>query len=90
MTSTEPTEVEEMSGRVLEIIDAYRMGAAVDPRDLFLKSVPKAGPEPVRVAGEGYIRDGVYHVADPVRSRRDGEIEIESCRRPPERRAMAA
>lgn len=60
MTSTDPTEAEEMSGRVLEIIGAYRMGAALDARNLYLKATPGAPPpEPV----EGYIRDGVYYLA---------------------------
>ena len=39
MTGTEPIEVEELSGRVLEIIGAYRMDAALDPRDLSPKTI---------------------------------------------------
>lgn len=62
MTSAElATEDEELRKSVLRIIDAYRMGAAVDARDLYpRKSAPEA-PPPERAFGpaEGYIRDGV-------------------------------
>lgn len=66
MTRVEPTEIEELNGRVLGIIGAYGMGVALDARDLYLKTktVPAAPPpEPVLMPHEGYIRDGVYHVA---------------------------
>ena len=64
MKRVEPTEIEELSGRVLGIIDAYEMGAALEARDLDLKTAPAAPPpEPVLVPGEGTITDGVYHVA---------------------------
>ena len=65
MASAEPTtETEELSGSVLGIIDAYRMGAALDAQDLYLKTAPEA-PPPARVLvpAEGYISYGVYHVA---------------------------
>jgi hypothetical protein len=88
MTGTEPIEVEELSGRVLEIIGAYRMDTALDPRDLYPMTIAEATPEPVFAAGEGFVRDGVYHVADTTRWRRDGEVA--SRRRSPVRRAVAA
>jgi hypothetical protein len=88
MTGTEPIEVEELSGRVLEIIGAYRMDAGFDPRDLSPKTIAEVPPEPVFVAGEGFVRDGIYHVADTPRWRPDGEVA--SRRRPPVRRAVAA
>ena len=56
MTGTEPIEVEELSGRVLEIIGAYRMDAALDPRDLSPKTSAEVTPEPVFVADEGFVR----------------------------------
>ena len=89
MTGTEPIEVEELSGRVLEIIGAYRMDAGFDPRELSPRTIAEVAPEPepVFVAGEGFVRDGVYHVADTPRWR-DGELA--SPRRSPERRAVAA
>jgi hypothetical protein len=88
MTGTEPIEVEELSGRVLEIIGAYRMDAALDPRDLSPKAIAEVAPEPVFVAGEGFVRDGVYHVADPPRWPQDGEVAAR--RGTPVRRAVAA
>lgn len=64
MTRVEPTEIEELSGSVLGIISAYGMGAALDARDLNLKTAPGAPPpEHVLVPDGGYIKDGVYHVA---------------------------
>lgn len=59
MTSVEPTEIEELRGRVLGIIGAYGMGVSVNPRELYLKTAPAAlPPQPVPVPG-GHIRDGV-------------------------------
>jgi hypothetical protein len=52
------TENEELSGNVLGLIGAYRMGGALDARDLYLKSAPKAPPP-----AEGDISDGVSPVA---------------------------
>ena len=43
MTSVEPTEIEELCGRVLGIIGAYGMGDS-KPRDLHLKRAPSAPP----------------------------------------------
>lgn len=88
MTGTEPIEVEELSGRVLEIIGAYRMDAALDPRDLSSKTIAEVTAEPVFVANAGFVRDGVYHVADTPRWRQDAEVA--SGRRSPVRSAMAA
>jgi hypothetical protein len=65
-TSVEPTEADEMSGRVLGIISAYRMGAVVEARDLCQKPVPEPVPEPTPRPAEGYIRNGVYHVGDRI------------------------
>ena len=61
MTSAEPTtENEELDGSVLGIIDAYRMGAALDAQDLYLKTAPEAPPpERAFVRAEIYISDGV-------------------------------
>ena len=54
MTSGErTTENAELSGNVLGLIGAYRMGAALDARDLYLKSAPKPPP------AEGDTSDGV-------------------------------
>jgi hypothetical protein len=46
VTSAESTtENEELSGSVLGLIDAYRMGAALDARDLYpRKTAPEASP----------------------------------------------
>jgi hypothetical protein len=55
---------DEMSARVLGIIGAYRMGGDVEARDLCPKSVPEAVPQTCPRPAEGYIRNGVYHVAD--------------------------
>ena len=60
MTSVEPTEIEELRGRVLGIIGAYGMGVSLDPRELYLKTAPPAPPpEPVPVPHGGHIRDSV-------------------------------
>lgn len=63
---TENACADEMSARVLGIIRTYRMGREVEPGNLCPKPVPEALPEtepPPRPA-EGYIRNGVYHVAE--------------------------
>lgn len=63
MTSAQPTEIEELSGRVLEIIGAYEMGATLEARDPDLKTAPAAPPQqPVVVPGENHVRDGVHRV----------------------------
>ncbi len=60
MTSGErTTENEELSGNVLGLIGAYRMGAALDARDLYLKNAPKAQPA---APGDNII-DGVSPLA---------------------------
>ena len=57
--SVEPTEIEELRGRVLGIIGAYGMGDSIDPRRVYLKSAPAtAPPEPVRVPDGSHISDG--------------------------------
>jgi hypothetical protein len=62
-TSAEPIEVEELSGRVLRIIDAYGMGTALDTRDPNVGTAPIAGPpEPVLVPASGDMREGMSHV----------------------------
>jgi hypothetical protein len=62
MNSAEPsTETEELSGRVLGIISSYGMGAALDARDLCLKTAADAPPAVVRPGGE--VRNSVYHAA---------------------------
>ena len=43
MTSVEPTETEELCGRVLGIIGAYGMGDC-NPREPYLKTSPTAAP----------------------------------------------
>jgi hypothetical protein len=59
-TEVEPTEIEELRGRVLGIIGAYGMGVSVDPRELYLKTAPAAPPpEPVSVPDGGYVSVGV-------------------------------
>ena len=88
MTGTEPIEVGELSERVRAAIGGYRMGAALDARDLFPKPATDVEPEPVVVAGEGYVEDGVYHLAEPAPRQR--EREVASRRRPPARHAAAA
>ena len=55
--SVEPTETEELQGRVLGIIGAYGMGDSVDPRTLCLKTAPATPPPPVPV--RSYVSDGV-------------------------------
>jgi len=58
--SVEPTEIEELRGRVLGIIGAYGMGDSVDPRRVYLKTAPAtAPPEPVRVPDGSHISEGV-------------------------------
>ena len=55
MTSGErTTENEELSRNVLGLIGAYRMGGALDARNLYLKNAPKAPPP-----ADGDISDGV-------------------------------
>ena len=62
--AAEPAEIEELSARVLGIIGAYEMGAVLDGRDPNPKTTPAAPPtEPALVPGEGYVRDGVDHLA---------------------------
>lgn len=47
MTDAEPTaENEELSGTIRRLIDAYRMGAALDAKCLYAK---KTEPEPQRL-----------------------------------------
>ncbi len=59
MTSGErTTKDEELSGNVLGLIGAYRMGGALDARDLYLKSAPKSPP-----GAQGDISDGVSPLA---------------------------
>jgi hypothetical protein len=61
MTSAEPTtENEELSGSVLGLINAYRMGAALDAQDLYPRKTAAAAPPPKRavVPAERYISDG--------------------------------
>jgi len=48
------TENEELSGDVLGLIGAYRMGAALNAQDLYLKNAPKARP-----SAEGDVGDRV-------------------------------
>ena len=78
MTSTEPTEADGMSARVLEIIGAYRMDADLDARDLYAKAASRVAPEPVLVPAEGY-GGGVDRAPEAAPTRRD--VEIESPRR---------
>lgn len=62
MTSAETTtENEELSGSVLGLINAYRMGPALDAQDLFPRKTAPEAPPPKRsfVPAEGYIGDGV-------------------------------
>lgn len=59
-TEVEPTELEELGGRVLGIIGAYGMGVSLDPRELYLKHAPAAPPpEPVPVTDGRFVTDGV-------------------------------
>ena len=88
MTVTEPIEVGGLSERVRAAIGGYRMGAALDARDLYAKPTTDVEPEPVVVAGGGYVRDGVYHVAESTRWER--EREGAQGRPAPVRRAAAA
>ena len=54
MTSGErTTENEKLSGNVLGLIGAYRMGAALDAQDLYLKNAAKAPPPDVGDSGDG-------------------------------------
>ena len=59
------TESEQLSGRVLGVIGAYGMGAALDARDLYLKSDQDA-PPPV-VPAHGVRSHDVRQVAGPKR-----------------------
>lgn len=69
-TDMEPGQADEMSRRVLGIIDAYRMGPVVEARSLCPKAVPKPVPEAPPRPAEGFVRNGVYHVADTAPTRR--------------------
>ena len=63
MKSVEPTESEELRGRVLGIIGAYGMGDS-NPRALYLNTGPAApAPETVHVREGGDIGDGVVRHA---------------------------
>ena len=67
--TVEVTEPEEMSGRILGIIGSYRMRGVVETRNLCRKPAVAAVPEPMPRPAEGYIRNGVYHVADHASAR---------------------
>jgi hypothetical protein len=69
MTGVETTEIEELRGRVLEIIGAYGMGVS-NPRELYSKKTARSAPRPETVPDGGYIRDGV--VPDRASRREDG------------------
>lgn len=61
MTSAESTtETEQLSGRVLGIIGSYGMAAALDARDLYLKTAPEAVP-PSGIPVDGNARNGRNH-----------------------------
>jgi hypothetical protein len=63
VTPAKATGGEELSERVLGIIGTYGMGAALDPRHLYTKTPPDVSAQTVRPGPEGYVQDGVYHVA---------------------------
>ena len=68
MTGT--TSTEALSVRVLGIIEAYRMGAALDVRDLYLRAASEPTQDAAVVPVEGYVEGGVYHFPDTARASR--------------------
>ena len=73
-----------MSGRILGIIRAYRVGGALHPREPRVPLAPEAAPETDAEPAEGFVWDGVYYVAGTAPSRRS-----ESRRHPAPRRGTA-
>jgi hypothetical protein len=63
VTPEKPTGLEELSERVLGLIGTYEMGAALDPRHLYTKTVAELSSQTVLPGPEGYVEDGVYHEA---------------------------
>jgi hypothetical protein len=64
VTRAEATAIDELSERVLRIIGAYEMGGPIGARDRCpITAREEASPEVVDARDEGYVLDGVYHVA---------------------------
>jgi len=61
--ATEPTEINELSERVLGLIAAYAAGAALDADEL-RRARGYASVETVRAGEAGYLKDGIFHVED--------------------------
>ena len=61
MTSAELTTENELSGSILGLIDAYRMGEALDAQDLYERKTTTEVPPQDRgfVPADGYFSDGV-------------------------------
>jgi hypothetical protein len=61
MTSAELTTENELSGSILGLIDAYRMGEALDAQDLYQRKTTTEAPPQDRgfVPADGYISDDV-------------------------------
>lgn len=57
---TEPTEIDELSERVLALIRAYSVDAVLDAGKL----QPAREHPPVLPGEAGYLEDGIYHVGD--------------------------
>lgn len=55
----------ELSDRVLGLIGSYGMNGALDANDLYVKQLrSQVAAEPVVPSQQGYVKDGVYHVAE--------------------------
>ena len=61
--ATEPTEIDELSERVLGLIAAYAAGAVLDADEL-QRARGHALVEAIRPGEAGYLEDGIYHVEE--------------------------
>ena len=61
--ATEPTEIDELSERALALVGAYGRGATLDVDEL-KRARGHASEETVLPGEAGYLKDGIYHVAE--------------------------
>ena len=61
--ATEPTEINELSERVLGLIGAYSTGAVLEAHEL-RRARGVARAEAARPGEAGYVKDGIFHVTE--------------------------
>jgi len=59
----EPPEIDELRERALRLIGAYATGAVLDADEL-QRARGHESAETIRPGEAGYLKDGVYHVAE--------------------------